>query len=166
VHEGFFYEDREEGKLEQNPFPYHCIEEEFHLTLNLNKDRRCFVCGTENKYSLHLNVEKDGERGVRTEFVALDRYRGWSNYLHGGIISLIFDELLGWLSYYLGYDAMTARFEIRYRKPVALGSRLIFTGILENEAKGLLDIKTLALLEDRTLVADGKGRMMVVNRRE
>ena len=134
--------------------------------MNLTKDRRCFVCGNENRYGLRLNVEKHGERGVRTEFVAHERYRGWSDYLHGGMISLIFDELLGWLSFYLGYDAMTARFEMRYRKPVPLGSRLIFTGTLENEAKGLLDIKTLALLEEGTLVAEGKGRMMIINRRE
>ena len=136
------------------------------MTLNLNKDRRCFVCGIENQYGLQLKVEKDGERGVKTEFVALDRYRGWSNYLHGGIISLIFDELLGWLSFYQGYDAMTARFEIRFRKPVPLDSKLIFTGTLENEVKGLLDIKTLALMEDGTLVAEGTGRMMIINRRD
>lgn len=116
------------------------------MPLNLQKDKRCFVCGTENEYGLKLNVERDGERGVGTEFIALDRYRGWSDYLHGGIISLVFDELLGWLSFCLGYDAMTARFEMRYRKPVPLGSKITFTGSVEKKYKMLLDIKTFGFL--------------------
>ena len=135
------------------------------MSLPLLKDNRCFVCGSENPYGLNVNVEKDGEKGVKGEFIAHDRYRGWSEYLHGGIISLIFDELLGWLSFYLGYDAMTARFEIRYRKPVPLGSRITFTGSLEKENKGLLDINTFACLDDGTIVAEGTGRMMIINRR-
>ena len=135
------------------------------MSLSLLKDNRCFVCGSENQYGLHVNVERDGKNGVKTEFVALDRYRGWSEYLHGGIIGLIFDELLGWLSFYLGYNAMTARFEIRYRKPVPLGSRIIFTGSVEKEYKKLLDIKTSASLDDGTIVAEGSGRMMIMNLR-
>ena len=135
------------------------------MSLPLLKDNRCFVCGSENPYGLNVNVEKDGEKGVKAEFIAHDRYRGWSEYLHGGIISLIFDELLGWLSFYLGYDAMTARFEMRYRKPVPLGSKITFTGSLEKENKGLLDINTFAYLDDGTIVAEGTGRMMIINRR-
>ena len=132
----------------------------------LVKDNRCFVCGSQNKHGLNLNVDKDGEKGVKAEFIAHDHYRGWNEYLHGGVISLIFDELLGWLSLYLGYDAMTARFEMRYRKPVPLGSKIIFTGSLEKEYKRLLDINTFAYLDDGSVIAEGKGRMMIINRRK
>ena len=58
---------------------------------------------------------------------------------------------------------MTARLEMRYRKPVPLGSRLTFSGVLEREAKGILDINLCALLEDGTVVAEGKGRMMIID---
>jgi hypothetical protein len=105
----------------------------------------------------------DGDDQVETEFIAEDRYRGWSDYLHGGVLTLIFDELLGWLSRYMGHDAMTARLEVRYRKPVPLGSRLIFNGVLERRIKGLLDIKLCAKLEDGSVAAEGKGRMMIID---
>jgi acyl-CoA thioesterase FadM len=57
---------------------------------------------------------------------------------------------------------MTVRLEMRYRKPVPLGSRLTFSGALEREVKGILDINLCAKLEDGTLAAEGKGRMMIV----
>ena len=134
------------------------------MSLDLAKDKRCFVCGVENPHSLKVKVEQDGENRVKAEFVADDRYRGWSNYLHGGILSLIFDEMLGWLSRYMGYDAMTARLEVRYRNPVPLGSRLRFSGMLEKEVRGILDINLRAIFEDGTVAAEGKGRMMIIDR--
>lgn len=131
----------------------------------LVKDDYCFCCGPGNPSGLHLNVVKDGHEGVKTEFMALRRYCGWSRYLHGGVISLIFDELLGWLSFHLGYDAVTARLEVRYRQPAPLGSRIILKAALEKETRGLLDIRTTAGLEDGNVIAVGKGRMMIIEKR-
>jgi len=72
--------------------------------------------------------------------------------------------MLGWLSRYMGHDAMTARLEVRYRKPVPLGSRLTFSGVLERQIKNILDIKLRADLSDGSLVAEANGRMMIINR--
>jgi acyl-coenzyme A thioesterase PaaI-like protein len=135
------------------------------MALDLKKDANCFVCGRENPEGLRLHVETDGKDGVKARFVALDRYKGWSDYLHGGIISLLFDELLGWVSQNAGYDAVTARLEIRYRNPVPLYNRLTVQARLEREARGLLDIRMVAHLEDGTVAAEGKGRMMIVSKR-
>ena len=129
--------------------------------ITLAKDNFCFVCGQKNPKSLKLHIVRDGEKGAKTEFIADKCYRGWADYLHGGVISLIFDELLGWISIYVERDAVTARLEVRYRKPVPLGSRLVFKAVLEKETKGLLEISTCAYLDDGTIVADGKGKMMV-----
>ncbi|MBW1787404.1 MAG: PaaI family thioesterase [Deltaproteobacteria bacterium] len=115
---------------------------------------------------MHLTVEKDGEHGVKAQFIAVEKYRGWSNFLHGGVISLIFDELLGWTTRHAGYDAMTARLEIRYRNPVPLGTTVNFKAELERNVKGLLDIRLTARMEDGPVVAEGKGRMMIIKRRQ
>ena len=136
------------------------------MTLNLEKDDLCFGCGQENPYGLKLRVVKDGKKQVKAEMIAKERYRGWSKYLHGGILSLVFDELLGWMSRYMGYDAMTARLGVRYRKPVPLGAKLTFSGVLERETKGILDIKTVAYLEDGSVAAEGEGRMMIIQARK
>lgn len=133
------------------------------MALQLVKDRRCFVCGMENPHGLKLKVVYDGVDQVEAKFMAEDRYRGWSEYLHGGVLTLIFDEMLGWLSRYMGHDAMTARLEVRYRKPVPLGSRLTFNGVLVRQIKGLLDIKLCAKLDDGSVAAEATGRMMIIS---
>ena len=133
------------------------------MSLKLVKDKRCFVCGVENPHGLKIKVNRAGDQQVTAEFIAEDRYRGWSEYLHGGILTLVFDEMLGWLSRYMGHDALTARLEVRYRKPVPLGSRLTFSGILQRQIKGLLDIKLHAHLEDGSIAAEASGRMMIIN---
>jgi acyl-coenzyme A thioesterase PaaI-like protein len=134
--------------------------------MKLKKDTSCFVCGEDNKDGLQLRIERDGDKGVKTKFVADNRYRGWANYLHGGVIGLIFDELLGWNARYLGYDAMTARMEIRYRRPISVGSRVIFQGTVEKESNRILEMRTHAYLEDGSLAAEGRGKMMIINQRE
>ena len=133
------------------------------MSVRLLKDRRCFVCGIENPSGLKLAVEKAGDDRVTVEFIAEDRYRGWSDYLHGGVLTLIFDEMMGWLSRYMGYDAMTARLEVRYRKPVPLGSRLLFSASLHRQIKRLLDIELSANLEDESVAAEASGRMMILS---
>jgi acyl-CoA thioesterase FadM len=134
--------------------------------MKLIKDNSCFVCGEKNQDGLGLSIRQDGDKGVKTEFVAHDRYRGWSHYLHGGVIGLIFDELLGWNALYLGYDAVTARMEVRYRRPIPLGSRVTFQGTLEKASKRVLELKTRAYLEDGSLAAEGRGTMMIINQKE
>jgi len=131
----------------------------------LEKDGHCFCCGKENPHGLHLQVVRDGPTGVQAAFIADPRYCGWSRYLHGGVISLIFDELLGWVSFYLGYDAVTARLEVRYRHPVPLGARILFKGELKSQERGLLDMETVARLEDGSVAAKGRGRMMIIQER-
>ena len=133
------------------------------MAVRLLKDKRCFVCGVENPYGLKLPVEQSGADRVSAEFVAEDRYRGWSDYLHGGVLTLIFDEMMGWLSRYMGHDAMTARLEVRYRKPVPLGSRLLFSAVLHRQVKRLLDIKLCARLADESVAAEATGRMMIID---
>ena len=133
------------------------------LSVRLLKDKRCFVCGVENPHGLKLAVKKTGDDGVTVEFTAADRYRGWSDYLHGGVLTLIFDEMMGWLSRYMGHDAMTARLEVRYRKPVPLGSRVLFSAVLQRKIKNLLDIKLSANLEDESVAAEATGRMMIID---
>ena len=134
--------------------------------MKLNKDTSCFVCGEENKNGLQLHIERNGNKGVKTEFVAAHRYRGWANYLHGGVIGLIFDELLGWNARFLGYDAMTAWMEVRYRRPIPVGSRVIFQGTVEKKSKKILEMRTHAYLEDGSLAAEGRGKMIIINQRE
>ncbi len=131
--------------------------------MELVKDDGCFVCGPANPRGLKIKVRR-WQRGATFDFVAEETFKGWSQYLHGGVISMLFDELLGWTSRFLGYTALTARLEVRYRRPVPLGTKLTFRGELEREVKKILYIRTAALFDDGTVAAEGRGTMMIVRK--
>ena len=58
-------------------------------------DKTCFGCGEENPHGLQMIFSTNGVR-LRSELVIEERFRGWSNLIHGGVLSTILDETMGW----------------------------------------------------------------------
>ena len=56
----------------------------------------CICCGPENPVGLHLEFWEDGE-DVLTKWTPTQNYQGWIDTLHGGIQSMLLDEVAGWV---------------------------------------------------------------------
>jgi hypothetical protein len=56
-------------------------------------DKECFGCGPENPHGLRMSFESDGKR-LRSTVTLEKRFRGWSNHIHGGILSTMLDETM------------------------------------------------------------------------
>ena len=84
---------------------------------------RCFVCGPDNPAGLRLRFVQDGAR-VRAEFVPREEHVGWEGIVHGGILAAVLDDAMGNVFYLQGYQALTARMEVRFRRPVRPGEHL------------------------------------------
>ncbi len=84
---------------------------------------RCFVCGPDNPVGLRLRFCRDGE-AVAAEFVPREEHVGWEGIVHGGILAAVLDDAMGNVFYLRGYQALTARMEVRFRRPVRPGDRL------------------------------------------
>ena len=81
----------------------------------------CFVCGENNTNGLRLSFQIDKERRtLRTTFSASPTFQGWDGIVHGGIISTLLDEAMAKLVYELGYAAVTAFLEIKFKKPAPI----------------------------------------------
>lgn len=87
----------------------------------------CFVCGPDNPHGLRIAFRLDGPV-CRAEYTPLEHYCGYAGVTHGGILfSLLDDVMANWL-FLQGERAYTARAEVRYREPVATGTRLLLEG--------------------------------------
>ncbi len=84
---------------------------------------RCFVCGPDNPAGLRLRFSLEGE-AVVAEFVPREEHVGWEGVVHGGILAAVLDDAMGNVFYLRGYQALTARMEVRFRRPVRPGDRL------------------------------------------
>jgi acyl-coenzyme A thioesterase PaaI-like protein len=92
----------------------------------------CFVCGRQNPIGLKIIFEGDGKR-VSATFTAREEHQGYPGILHGGITFALLDEVIGRAAMELDASypwMMTAKAEMRYRKPVPIGEELTLIGEL------------------------------------
>ena len=56
----------------------------------------CIGCSPDNPMGLHLDFWEDGE-DVVSRWTPTADYQGWIDTLHGGVQSLLLDEVAGWV---------------------------------------------------------------------
>lgn len=109
-------------------------------------DRACFACGTENPHGLGMRFESNGER-LRSTLTVKPRFRGWSNLVHGGILSTMLDETMSWTAIHLTERfILTKGMHVAFKKPVRVGTPLSMVGyikerISERQARVVAEIR-------------------------
>jgi uncharacterized protein (TIGR00369 family) len=95
----------------------------------------CYGCGVRNPEGLHIAFEVDGEH-VTGRFTARQMHQGFPGVAHGGVAAAVLDEAMGWAMYAAGAWAVTAKMEVRYRRPLPLEEEVIVTaGVTRNRGK-------------------------------
>lgn len=78
----------------------------------------CFGCSSENVHGLQMEFYENDE-GVISYWEPKDRFQGYHDVLHGGIQATLMDEIASWFVLVkLKTAGVTAKLEIRYKKPV------------------------------------------------
>lgn len=129
--------------------------------MNAHDDEYCFGCGTRNEVGLHLKHQHPSDGVIKVEFTVGREHVGWSDTLHGGLISCIFDDLLGKTAMKQGVHAATARLEVRYLKQTKVGEKLTFYARLVKRVKKLLLVELYAENGEGQKVATGRGTLFV-----
>lgn len=88
-----------------------------------NKDKSmCFACSARNAHGLQLQFHAQGQ-SVFFRGKLPTQFSGWSNLVHGGIISTIFDEIMARAAmYYLKTLCMTISMTVDFLRPVFIGT--------------------------------------------
>jgi uncharacterized protein (TIGR00369 family) len=120
---------------------------------------QCFVCGRDNPIGLKLVFQPDGD-GVRAEFVPSDLHVGYDGLVHGGIISAIVDDALANVWFTRGQKAVTAKIEVRFRREVRPGDRLIIRAQPTGTKSGM-HTGRVAIRRGTDLVAEGTGWLVI-----
>ena len=61
----------------------------------LNDNGYCFACGPENPIGLRLTFRWEGDPpDYCTEYRPRREHQGWDDRIHGGLIAVVFDEVL------------------------------------------------------------------------
>ncbi|EJW99330.1 protein containing Thioesterase superfamily domain protein [gut metagenome] len=83
------------------------------------KGYNCFGCAPENPYGVKMEFFEDGEEIVSI-WQPRSEYQGWLNTLHGGIQSVLLDEICAWVVMRkLQTAGVTSKMETRFLHAVA-----------------------------------------------
>lgn len=113
--------------------------------------RMCFGCGPDHPTGLHMQVEAGVGLSVTGCFAVTEDHQGAPGLAHGGVLSLAFDEVLGYLTFLIGRPAVTARLQTSFTRPVPVGSTLYINA----SVTGMTDRKLYTTAEGRLDAADG-----------
>src|SRR5437868_2082823 len=107
--------------------------------LGLNFDHWCFACGRSNPIGLRLDLTFTKDR-ADARFTPDKRFQGYDGIVHGGIVTALLDEVMGWAIFQQGIWAVTTRFELSFRRPMRVGEGVIATGALTRDRGRALDL--------------------------
>jgi acyl-coenzyme A thioesterase PaaI-like protein len=133
--------------------------------LAVRDDHYCFGCGGLNSYGLHLHFfrNEDGN-GVWAPWTPKREHEGYSGIAHGGIISTVLDEVMGWALSSREIWAMTARINVAFRKPVEIGIPTRAIARIERDSGRKLDlVAEVRRASDDVLLADATAVFVRVN---
>lgn len=133
------------------------------LVLAPNPSNNCFGCGGANDFGMKLTFEVDLETGRAVgKFKLGPRYAGGAGFVHGGVIAVLLDEVMGKISKLSEERAVTAELNIEYRKPVPTDAEIVVSGWQESE-KGRNRFRIGEIHDAQgNLLARGRGRFVVV----
>lgn len=82
--------------------------------------------------------------------------------VHGGILTTMVDEVMvKYLALEKGEKAVTAKLEMRYRKPTPVGELLTVSGWEESRKNHFVRMKASVALTDGTVTAEGSAQMAI-----
>jgi acyl-coenzyme A thioesterase PaaI-like protein len=112
--------------------------------------RLCFACGVNHPHGLKLRFRRDGSGSVIAHWTPSKAWEGFQGIIHGGIVSTVLDEAMSKAVAAAGVMALTCHLEVRLRRHVAAGERMLVRGWVVEKRKRRVQVE--AELRDRVNV--------------
>jgi acyl-coenzyme A thioesterase PaaI-like protein len=123
-------------------------------------DPACWGCG-DNPNGIHLPVPREeGLERYEATFRFDERHQGGPGIVHGGLVGAALDEACGLLATWHRFPAVTARFAVRFRRPVPIHTDL--TVAAEVTAERGRHIEIAAELRRSEVLAEAEGSFLHV----
>lgn len=118
---------------------------------------QCFACSRNNPHGLQLQFVPT-ENGCLTRCEVPDHFCGFDGIAHGGMTSLLLDEVAIWaIATQLGQLGLTVEFTARFHKPAPTGAELIVEGALDDHDAQKAFVRSTVHSPDGDLLAEAQS---------
>lgn len=99
----------------------------------------CFGCAPNNQAGVKMEFYEDGDEIVSV-WKPRPEYQGWIDTLHGGIQSVLLDEICAWVILRkLQTTGVTSKMETRYRKSISTNdSHLVLRASIREQKRNII----------------------------
>ena len=134
------------------------------MSLELQDDHMCYVCGKDNASGFRLDFEHP-QKGLLTAKVVFSKeHQGYRNLVHGGMVAMLLDEIMVNLAWKEGIPAVTAELNVRLKKPTQVGEAVYFEGRIESEESRTLHTSATAKNQAGELLASATAICVRINK--
>lgn len=115
------------------------------------------IIGPLNPLSAAMHLDFDPATGTMAGTATFDtQYVGPPGMVHGGIIALAFDELLGATNVCLGLGAFTGTLSVRYERPTPIETEVVLEARVDRtEGRKVFTVGTISYAGEVTARAEG-----------
>ncbi len=126
--------------------------------------RLCYACGNANEHGLHMRFRLEGERTI-CDYEPLPFQQGYPGRMHGGVVSAMLDEAMGYAVYHAREWGATARLNIRFRQPVPMDRMLRAEAWIVKNRGRLIELRAELKSPDGVVLAEADGTFMKLDGR-
>ena len=122
---------------------------------------KCIVCGKDNPHGFQLKIATDREKGRAWCAVTIpEKYIGWQDFVHGGVTSMLLDEMMAHAAIAYAGFCVTAEMKVRFKRPVFPNVPLTVEGEVMSRSGRIVTTKAV-LRDGDTVLAEAEGRMVI-----
>lgn len=120
----------------------------------------CFICGRKNIAGTDVTFFENDE-GVECCYTAQDKHQSYKGILHGGIISALLDECMGWAAgIHEKRMCVTGELNVKFIRPIPMGTEIKVKGFFNDSRNDEKYKSARGVIEDSagTVYATGEGK--------
>lgn len=133
------------------------------LSKQLNT-KNCFICGVDNPHGLKVEFYNMENNMVSCLIDFKSEYQSYPGRVHGGIISTLFDELMGrvlWVNQ-PNKLAVTTTMSVKFRKPTPYNQKLKAIAYFDKFGSRMYSAIGKLYDENNTLLAEATGNYFIM----
>ncbi len=124
----------------------------------------CYVCGQNHPRGLRIRFFAGEDQQVHARFLPDDTQTGYDDIVHGGVVSALLDELIGWsVSLQQASLAFTAELNVRFLKPLHAGQRYLASSRLGSGRGRYWEASGEIADENGEVYARGRGKYFLLS---
>jgi uncharacterized protein (TIGR00369 family) len=129
------------------------------VEIRRREHRNCIVCGANNDRGFGLDFKLADDGSVEATFTCDRVFEGYTDFVHGGVISSLLDGAMTNCMFAHGFVAVTAELNIRFRHPVTVGKPATVRAWIEKTYRPLHVVQAEVFQDDETK-ATATGKFM------